>query len=108
MGDSDASNLCPLKCMFFFLFLYLHHPNLENIFIFYLPLFNSIAKNLFQGIKNIEGAFAPLAPSVLPLCWHVVMYVFICTYICVEIYACIHNFAYLYTGTYTTVPCFDT
>jgi hypothetical protein len=28
--------------------------------IFYLFLFNSVAKKLFLGIKNIGGAFAPL------------------------------------------------
>jgi len=107
MGDSDAYNLCPLKCTFLS-FSVFTPPKCRKYFYFYLPLFNSIAKNLFIGIKNIEGIFAPLAPSVLPLCWHVAMYVFICTYICVEIYACIHNFAYLYNGTHTTLPCFHT
>jgi hypothetical protein len=42
----------------------LHHPNncLENIFIFYLPLLNSVAKKYSQVKKNIGGAFAPLPP----------------------------------------------
>jgi hypothetical protein len=66
MGDSDASNLCPLKRMFFFLFLSLQHPNLENISIFYLPLFNSIAKNLFLGIKILKGHLLHLHPLCYP------------------------------------------
>ena len=34
--------------------LYLHHQNnrLENISIYYLPLFNSVTKNLFLGKKK--------------------------------------------------------
>jgi hypothetical protein len=57
---SDASILRPVKRSFFFFFLSLHHPNIrfENILLFYLPLFNSVAK----CIKNIKGTFAPIAP----------------------------------------------
>jgi hypothetical protein len=42
--------------------LYLHHQNSrsENVPIYYLPLFNSVAQNLFLGRKNIGGTFAPL------------------------------------------------
>ena len=42
--------------------LYLDNQNngLENIYIYYLPLFNSVAKNLFWGRKNIGGTFVPL------------------------------------------------
>jgi len=42
-------------------FLSLHHQNnrLENINI-YLPLFNSVAKNLFLGRKNILVGHLPL------------------------------------------------
>jgi hypothetical protein len=58
--------LPPAKVRVFSFFLALHHPNnrLENIlYFFYVPLFNSIAKNVL-GSKSIGGAFAafPLAP----------------------------------------------
>jgi hypothetical protein len=55
--NSEASNLRPVKRTFF-IFLSLHHPNnpFENISILYLPLFTSVAKRKFLGIKNIEGA----------------------------------------------------
>ena len=47
--------------VFHFLCIYITKVNrLENISIYYLPLFNSVAKNLFLGRKNIGGAFAPL------------------------------------------------
>ena len=52
--------------------LSLHHHNnrLENISIYYLPLFNSVAKNLFLGRKSIGGTFAPLAVCVVLLKSH--------------------------------------
>lgn len=54
-----------------FTFLHLHHPNnhFENIRIFYLPVFNSVAKKLFLGQKNIGGAFAspPYTHEFMPL-----------------------------------------
>ena len=42
-------------------FLSLHHPNnhLENVSIFYLPLFYSVAKKTVLGRKKIEGATPP-------------------------------------------------
>jgi hypothetical protein len=41
-----ARILRPVKGCFFIFFLYLHHPNnpLENISVFYLRLFNPVAK----------------------------------------------------------------
>lgn len=39
----------------------------ENISIFYLSLFHSVAKKLCLGSKNIGGAFAPLTPLKLRL-----------------------------------------
>jgi hypothetical protein len=41
-----------------FIFVSLHHPNncFENIYIFYLPLFNSVAKKLFLANKKYWGA----------------------------------------------------
>lgn len=39
----------------------------ENISIFYLSLFHSVAKKIFLGNKNIGGAFAPLTPFKLCL-----------------------------------------
>jgi hypothetical protein len=51
----------------------LHHPEnrLENVCIFFLPLFNSVVKTLFLGLKKIGGAFAPAltfpcSPQVTP------------------------------------------
>jgi hypothetical protein len=55
-----------LKTQDFHFLLSLHHPNnpLENIFIFYLPLINSVAKTLLLGRKNIRGGFAHLGPPI--------------------------------------------
>jgi hypothetical protein len=41
----------------YFLFLSSHHPNnsFENISIYHLPLFNSVAKTLFHARKITEG-----------------------------------------------------
>jgi len=65
---THASILRPVKRRVLFLLSpLLLHPNnrLENICIFYLPLFNSVAKILFLGGKNIGGAFAvPCTPQV--------------------------------------------
>jgi hypothetical protein len=58
----SASNKAPI-------FSSLHHPNthFENVSIFYLPLFNSVAtKTCSYTEKNIGGAFAP-PPQVNPM-----------------------------------------
>jgi hypothetical protein len=49
--------------------VFLRHPNncLENIYIFYLPLFNTVVQNLLLSGKNFGEAFTSplLTPSVL-------------------------------------------
>lgn len=54
MGGSHASILRPIKRMFFYLFLFLHHQNnrLESTYNFYLPLLNSLPK-VFSGVEKI-------------------------------------------------------
>jgi hypothetical protein len=62
-GDSDASILCLINCRLIF-FLSLHHPNnrLENIYTFYLPLFNSAAKETIRKYKKYRMANPPPPP----------------------------------------------
>jgi hypothetical protein len=51
-------------------FFRLHHPNnsFENISIFYFSLFNSVAKELLLGRKNIGGAVdPPCTAEVMPV-----------------------------------------
>jgi len=59
------------KTGWFHFFLHLHHQNnrFENIYIFHLPLFNSVAKKLFLVRKNIGGAFVspPFTPEFMPM-----------------------------------------
>jgi hypothetical protein len=66
---THASILRPVKLRILLFFPRLHHPNnrLENIFVFYLPVFSSVAKVLFLGEKYIGGALAlPCTPQVTP------------------------------------------
>ena len=57
----------------FSLYLRHQHNRLENISVYYFPLFNSVAKNLSLGKKKkIGGACAPLAVCVVLLVTQVI------------------------------------
>jgi len=70
-GGVDKSVIMPLFCVpqnaGFYFMLSSHHPNncLENIYIFYFPLF--ISHKIFLGRKNIGWVFAPPPPQVTPM-----------------------------------------
>jgi hypothetical protein len=56
-----------------FIFLFLHHQSksLENIFLFYLAQFNSVARKVFLSRNNIGGELAPPSqprtPQIAPM-----------------------------------------
>ena len=58
---SDPSVLIPIKCRFFFISFYVHHPNnSDNISVFLFALYNLVAKKkLFLDRKNIGEGFVP-------------------------------------------------
>jgi len=61
-GKSDASILCIARHRFFCLFFFLHHTSnyVGNISIFYVPLFNSVAKSTYSEVeKKLEHHFPP-------------------------------------------------
>jgi hypothetical protein len=68
----------------------------RKYFYFILPLFNSVAKNLFLVIKNIGGAFAPFKLIVLPLHWYASTHVFIHMYVCMYVCRYVQEFMHAY------------